>query len=341
MFELEGTPGRTASVNGKEFLFFSGYSYLGMNRVPNFLQLVKDGMDRYGILYPSSRISNTQLKLYEEFESLLSSITGQEKTVSFSSGYLAGRAVINALINDQTPCYSLPNTHPALEVSSSISTSSLEELVTAINGSSLATVVILTDGVNPLKALVNSFSFLKDISAAKSIVCVIDHSHGIGLIEPGIQHYLPSLPNVSYVISYSLSKAYNINGGAVSCSADVAMKLKQTAYYTGSTAIAPSLAYAFINAGEWYAAQQLQLRNNVDAFIHLVRDISSITYSNQLPIFILREEWNAKMFEEKGIIISSFAYPNPAGQKINRIVLNALHTAEDLERVSTALHALN
>ncbi len=92
MFELDNTPGRKCMITGKEFLFFSGYSYLGMNYVKQFRDNVKEGMDKYGILFPSSRISNTRLKLYEKFENRLSKITGME-TVSFSSGYLAGKTI--------------------------------------------------------------------------------------------------------------------------------------------------------------------------------------------------------------------------------------------------------
>src|SRR5947199_10832782 len=79
------TPGRTAIVNGEEYLFFSGYSYLGMQHMPEFIALIKEGIDKYGWLFPSSRISNTQLKLYEECEALLSSVTGAEDTVLVSS----------------------------------------------------------------------------------------------------------------------------------------------------------------------------------------------------------------------------------------------------------------
>jgi 8-amino-7-oxononanoate synthase len=38
------------------------------------------------------------------------------------------------------------------------------------------------------------------------------------------------------------------------------------------------------------------------------------------------------------MIISSFAYPNPSGQTINRIVLNALHTQQDLEMAASLIN---
>lgn len=105
-------PGRTAIVNEEEYLFFSGYSYLGMQHVPEFVALVKEGIDKYGWLFPSSRISNTRLKLFEKCEVLLSSIVGTEDTVLVSSGFTAGRMAIakwrNEIIN-------LQPSHPAIK----------------------------------------------------------------------------------------------------------------------------------------------------------------------------------------------------------------------------------
>jgi len=88
--KLNESPGRTAFINGKEYLFFSGYSYLGMCYVPEFLSLVIEGISKYGWLFPSSRVSNTHLALYEECEALLSSIAQSEDTVFVSSGFMGG-----------------------------------------------------------------------------------------------------------------------------------------------------------------------------------------------------------------------------------------------------------
>jgi 7-keto-8-aminopelargonate synthetase-like enzyme len=65
-YAFDATPGRTALIKGKEYLFFSGYSYLGMQQVPEFAALVKEGIDKYGWLFPSSRISNTRLKFLKK-----------------------------------------------------------------------------------------------------------------------------------------------------------------------------------------------------------------------------------------------------------------------------------
>ena len=72
---LEGKPGRTCRVDGQEFMFFSGYNYLGVNEDEEFIALVNEGISKYGWVFPSSRISNTRLALYEECEAMLSAIT--------------------------------------------------------------------------------------------------------------------------------------------------------------------------------------------------------------------------------------------------------------------------
>jgi 8-amino-7-oxononanoate synthase len=335
MFTLDQSPGRTAVVEGKEFLFFSGYSYLGMSHVQAFIDLVKEGIDRFGILHPSSRISNTQLGIYEETERLLSSLTKQDATVLYSSGFLAGRAAIETLVADNTNCYVVQGTHPAIQTTARpLRNNWQEHFSQLVEQSTSDTFTLLCDSVNPLTATITDFSFLTTICASKKITCIIDDSHGIGLLGKngeGISSKLPALSNVDYIISYSLSKAFHINGGAISCSSEVANVLRQSPYYTASTSVAPSLCYAFINGQNLYYSQRVKLLRNVSRLREQLKDNISISSHPLLPIFVLCEEYDQDYFSTKDIIISSFPYPDPSGKTINRIVLNALHTSEDLE----------
>jgi 7-keto-8-aminopelargonate synthetase-like enzyme len=344
MFQLSQTPGRTAVVRGKEYLFFSGYSYLGMNHVPEFIELIKEGIDKYGILHPSSRISNTTLDLFAEFEQKLAELTNAETAVCFSSGFLAGRAVMAALEWEGSYFYTAPGTHPAIGIDrSSIVAKTFEEwmsrVIAEINSMpTLSKPVIFCDAVNPLEARINDFSKLQQIN--KPVLVVIDDSHGIGVIGKngnGIIDSLPESQNLAYCITYSLSKAYNLVGGAVSCTNALASKLRSCAYYTASTSIPPAFAYAFLKGQHLYKQQRFELRNNIGYFQDILGN--RLTQHSDFPVFILNEK-DEKKLEEDGIIISSFAYPDPAGKKINRIILNALHTKEDLEKLAEVLNRL-
>lgn len=343
MFYLENTPGRTCKIKGKEFLFFSGYSYLGMNYLKEFTDFVKEGMDKYGILFPSSRVSNTRLKLYEKFENQLSLITGMEDTVSFSSGYLAGKT-ISEILSSYKNILVAPNTHPAINIQPTQTIDSLNfidwknKVLNLINASHETGYILISDSVNILEAQVNDFSFLENIHPSKKIIFLIDDSHGIGILGStgsGIISQLPKKNNIEYILSYSLSKAFNIEGGAVSCSKILTETLRRHQNYTASTAINPALAYAFTKSKKLFLLQKEKLFKNV-SYLQKHLPALIISSSSGLPIFLCKNENAESIYYKNGIIISSFAYPNPSSKKINRIVINALHTKKDLQQLYRA-----
>ncbi len=336
MFNLDTTPGRTAMVNGKEYLFFSGYSYLGMNHVSQFVGLVKEGIDKYGLLHPSSRISNTTLDLFEAFETKLAEITSSETAVCFTSGFLAGRAVMEVLKHETIFC--APAAHPAIcdERNTDQTFGQWTEAVLSEIDKATGTPVLAFDSVNPLTAEVNDVSFLEKIE--KKIICIIDDSHGAGLIRngKGISARLPKKENIEYVITYSLSKAFNLVGGAVSCSDRFAKQLRSCSYYTASTSIAPAFAYAFVNGQHLYQQQRELLKRNIQLATRLTKYVPA-PGNHELPVFILPGDVDENKLETEGIIISSFAYPDPKGKKIKRVVLSALHTEADLRKLADQL----
>ena len=345
MYQVNESPGRTINVEGKEHLFFSGYSYLGMSHVPEFCDLVKAGIDQYGIVYPSSRISNTQLQLYRSFEYLLSRLVDMEQTVTFSSGFLAGRAITEQLVMNDKHVFRAPDTHPAMQCGIQLTGEDWKyHFIKTINQSDHNNFIICMDGVNPLAATVANFSFLHEINPDKHLTVVVDDSHGIGLLGPGgdgISHLIPRLQNVEVVITYSLSKAFHINGGAVSCSKKIARLLCTSPFYTASSPISPALVYAFIYGQHLYQQQLKKLQDNISAFVNVISDIGGICFYPHLPVFVLKKNWDPAYFEKQNIIISSFAYPNPSGNKVNRIILNALHTRQDLFKLSGVLNTLH
>lgn len=342
MFSLHQTPGRTALINEKEFLFFSGYSYLGMNQVPDFLALLHKGIEIYGAIFPSSRISNTALDLYDASEQQLNNLTKFSETVLLPSGFTAGKASVEIIEKDST-VFQGPFCHPAIRIglNSNLSFSDwAKETVNTINNNSYPTPpVILSDSLNQLTAEVYDFSFLNQIQ--QKVICIIDDSHGIGLIGTngaGICSSLPRKENIEYIITYSLSKALNIQAGAVSCSnKSTADKIRSTSWYTAVTPPSPVMLYAFCNAGLIYQNQLAQLKQQKKTLQDLLVNRQDVRFHQDLPVFIFSEELDEDYFSKKNIIISSFAYPVPTGKKINRAVLNALHTDNDIQALIDAL----
>lgn len=346
-------PGRTIVVDGREYLFFSGYSYLGMSHVPDFISLVKEGVDRYGVLYPSSRVSNTPLALYGHLEHYLSQLTGREATVTFSSGYLACMAA-GQLAAGFGEVLVAPGTHPATGISGwppgfgpagvpyhpAHAAAHEEWCYKVLEYTSRAAgmdFVLVMDSVAPLEGAVRNFMFLQDLPRHKRYTVLIDDSHGIGWLGEhgeGITGALMHLPHVEYVLAYSLSKALHLQGGAVGCSRAMAERLRRMPVYTGSTPMAPAQAHALLAGGPLYEVQRAGLAHN---WAGLRAKPASRLVATAMPVFLCPEEDAAARLEKKGILISSFAYPDPTGTVINRVVLSALHRDEDLSRLCDAL----
>ncbi|GGH74451.1 7-keto-8-aminopelargonate synthetase-like enzyme [Filimonas zeae] len=329
-------PGRTLRMNGRDYLFFSGYAYLGMNHVPAFTDLVKEGIEKYGLSFPSSRISNTRLSLFEAMEQLLSSITNQQATVCMASGFSAG-TLANTLLSPAV--LAAPGTHPAVYKGVSPLPDESSWQVAVHTAAGKAPTAFVADAVNIFQPGIRDFSFLKGLD---SVTALIDDSHGIGITGidgSGVTGTLPHGP--AYIITYSLSKAFNLVGGAISCSQEQASQLRSLPEYTAATSLSPAYVYAFIQGQPLYQQQRKQLLHNMQLFAQMTASIPGILHHPQLPVFVLPDTVSEQLLLERHIIISSFAYPTPESKKIKRVVINALHTEQDLQQLATTLHQLS
>lgn len=339
VFYLDGKPGRTAVVKGRELLFFSGYNYLGVSHHPDFVDLVAEGSSRFGWLFSSSRISNTRLALFEECEALLSRKTGSEDTVLLPSGFTAGQLATSVYGPD---LLNAPGSHPAISQNKPFhndfeawSQWLINEARDPMREKPLS---FASDSLSPLTAKLYDFSFISGIT--RPVNAIIDDSHGIGIIGAagnGISSMLPENENSRYTITYSLSKAFGISGGAVSCDQREAERLRALPEYTAVSPLSPGLIHAFIKGQDIYEARRLQLQHNIRRFTELTSDLPGVAFHPQFPVFVLPSCLDERTLEKNGILISAFSYPTPSAPKIKRVVVNALHTDEDLETLAQVL----
>ncbi|TDW96535.1 aminotransferase class I/II-fold pyridoxal phosphate-dependent enzyme [Dinghuibacter silviterrae] len=385
-------PGRFIHLDGRTYLFFSGYSYLGMSHVPAFTELLKEGIDRYGVVFPSSRVSNTPLPLYRHLEHYLSQLTGSEATVSFASGYLACQAV-GHLLADAGEVLVAPGTHPATGLGRSAHAAGgtgasggagasgahaagdghaadpaaapaydawCAWVLRHTRSSAARAFVLVMDSVAPLEGSVHNFMFLQDLPRDKRFIVVIDDSHGIGWMGEhgeGISGALMRLPHVEYVLVYSLSKALHVQGGAVGCTQRMAERLRRSPFYTAATAMAPCFAHALLQAGPLYEVQRTLLARNVAALTRMAEGTGLVP--TRTPVFLWgnppsegqaprsadgvpRDADGAPQglgayLKSEGILISSFAYPDPEGPPVERVVVSALHQEEDMKMLAGRL----
>ncbi|MGH2645097.1 MAG: aminotransferase class I/II-fold pyridoxal phosphate-dependent enzyme [Chitinophagaceae bacterium] len=341
MINIEGIPGRTAFVDKHEYLFFSGFAYLGMPSLTEFQALIAEGTKKFGAVFPSSRVSNTRTALYEEFEEKLSNFLELPASASFSSGYMASQAAASFAAQQSRLLYS-PGIHPSLLIRGNQIPEKeewKEDIIHEVNDNENEVFTIVMESVNPLTGEVHDFSWLSRIK--KPVRLLIDDSHGIGILGDqgkGIISLLTKQPNIRYLICYSLSKAFSCEGGGVSGDEEDITSIKEMPYFTAATGMSPIFIYAWNNSSNLFTKQHLQLRRNILSFDKKISDIPFVHHDKRLPSYRIGE---GKLYDfclQYHILLSAFRYPSETDPLMGRIVLNALHTQEDMEKLSDCIH---
>jgi 8-amino-7-oxononanoate synthase len=340
MIQLQQKPGRTTIINGKEYLFFSGYSYLGLGCNNDFLQLINEGLNKYGVVYPSSRISNTPLELYSSFERKLAALTSTDDAAVFSSGFLSARTAVEVVAQQMNVYAQLP-VHPASSHHSSIKIID-KPWQQFIDERALAgeyRFALVADSINPTPGRFTDFSFLLQLPSTFQITLIIDDSHGIGWLGnkgEGIVSKLQLPAHVELLLNFSLSKAFHINAGAVCGSAKWIAAVKEHVNFTTSTPPMPALAHAFMMGDDVFKGQRQLLHQNIE-YLQNLNATATFAANEGTPVFMVHKQSVAPYLLQNNVIISSFGYPHPLDNPVNRVVVNALHTKSDLEKLATLI----
>lgn len=338
------SPGRTVLLDGAEYLFFSGTGYLGMHCNAALGELLREGTEKYGLVYGSSRLSNLQLDIYARAEEHLAGWLGTESCTVVSSGFMAGRLVGEALRADGWHLLYAPGAHPALRSGGAASPAVtwdewMDGLAAELEQRS-GRLAILASSLDPLYSVRYDFSFAGRLPRNKELLLVIDDSHGLGVLGPGGEGILASLPAdlpVELIILGSLGKALGIPAGAVWSTRARAELLRHTPVFIGASPPAPGGLYACLEAGQLYDRGRGLLTKNIALFSQLTTTLKQVRQASGLPVFFLEDDEVAAWLYRQGVLISSFPYPEADSPAVNRIVLSALHSRADLERLAGLL----
>ena len=330
-------PNRTVDCDGKEYLFFSGTSYLGMNSSTEFLDYLVEGMKSYGTNYSSSRNSNFRLKVYEEAEQHIAAYTGAEAALTVSSGYMAGQLTIRALEGKGEFIFA-PNTHPALWTKpSDFFYADLEEWTTTlpdkIKGSTSKELFIITNSLDPLLAKQYNFDWIASLPRERKITILIDDSHGFGITGhdgSGIYSQVKKSENITLIVVSSFGKAMGIPGGIILSDAKTIDLLKKSPYFNTSSPVAPAYLFAYLKSGKLYQQKRKLLSDNIDHFLSLIEHTGLFQYFKNYPVFYTSQNNLYPFLMDKQILISSFAYPLPNDDLITRLIINSNHQLEDI-----------
>lgn len=332
-------PNRTIEIEGQEFLYFSGTSYLGLPQNPHFQWLIQERLIQYGNVYGSSRNGNLQLDIYDQAEAKLATWTGAEAALTLSSGMLAGQAVVRFLMLEGYQFFYAADTHPAVWHLPDVSQLVVGSLPLALEGSKICYV---TNAVDALRGKLYGFNWLDQWPNNQPLTLVVDDSHGLGVTGhegAGAWTRIAKRPNIRLIVTASLAKAMGLAAGVILADANTIQGIRHTAYFGGCSPAAPYQLAAYVEAGDLYQTAQHQLQQNISAFVAGIHDLGLFSYTEGYPVFYTEHDDLYPFLLNNGILIYSFAYPKPTDKPNTRIVISAWHNSQDIQRLTKGCRA--
>jgi 7-keto-8-aminopelargonate synthetase-like enzyme len=342
MILLGSAPGRTLSLDGDDFLYFSGTAYLGIPKNLDFRNILLEGLSIYGSNYGNSRISNIQLKIFDEAEQFLAEKSGAQAALTVSSGYVAGQLAFN-LFADSNHIFYAPNVHPAVCANNyqpfpgsfnQWKAYVFEKIKKLKSGS----ILLISNSLDPLFLEPYDFEWLKNLPDDKSIRIIIDDSHGYGITGKnggGLCSTLSSKSNINIIFTASLGKACGIPGGVIFSSQEIIEYIKSSLMFSGSSPIVPAYLYTMLQAQKVYGEALNKLKKNIQLFQELIKEIKLFNALAEYPVLYTHQNKLYDYLKNNKIIISSFPYPSPESPNITRIVLSSLHEDNDIKHLAS------
>lgn len=347
MFQIDQLPGRTALIEGREWLYFSGTAYLGMVQNKQFHEFIIEGLQRYGAHYGGSRLAAVQLPAFEEAEAVLAELTGAPAALVVSSGTVAGQLAVGHLMRSNTRPFFAPRLHPALWPQNYLPTSCTFEAWSqrilrilrrwTAEKAALPVPLLLSDALDSLYARAYDFSWLSELPRDFPIRIIIDDSHGLGVTGPdggGIFSQINAPDNVELLVVSSLGKAFGVPGGVILGEKERLEEIRQNPHFGGASPVPPAFLHAFIRAQELYRENRQRLRHHVRLFKEMLPEKHSLQSFDEYPVFYTPDTELAAYLEKHQVLVSCFPYPTPGDELVTRVVLNSLHTDADVERLA-------
>ena len=342
---IDHLPGRTLRTGGEEYLFFSGTAYLGIGHQPAFRTALAEGVAQYGTIFSASRNNNLQLAIYDEAEKWIAQWTGAEAALTVTSGLLAGQLVVQNITN-QRFIYA-PSVHPAIwREKPTFTFDTYEHFKNEIIGivaQESSPITICCNAIDPLKCTIYDFEWLTQLPDNQGITLVFDDSHAIGIVgTEGGGHFrelsMLAPKNARLVVIASLAKAVGIPGGVILSDSETIKNIRKNPLFVGASPIVPAYLAAFKATSNMYREALNVLNQNIILFKTLNEKwLSNFRFYENYPVFYSSKNGIYDFLLKHKILISSFSYPNPQDPPITRIIISALHTEGDIEKLSACL----
>ena len=346
-------------VDGKQYTAFCSNDYLGLANHPEVIAAMQTAAQHWGVGSGASHLVAGHSSEHHALEEELAAFTGRDRTLLFSTGYMANLGAITALVGQGDGVFEDRLNHASLLDGGLLSGArfqrflhnDLANLEARLVKTEAARKLIVVDGVFSMDGDCAPLPELAALAHKHSAWLMVDDAHGFGCLGAtgaGSAEHFGLTQNDVPILMGTLGKAFGSFGAFIAGSGTLIETLIQFARpYIYTTAMPPAVAAAtraslrLVQAEHWRRAhlQQLIARFRSGAAqlgLQLMNSFSPIQ-----PI-ILGSEVQALAISaalaERGFLIIAIRPPTvPAGSSRLRVTLTAEHSLAQVDDLLSAL----
>lgn len=357
---VESAQAARITLHGRVALNFCSNDYLGLANNPAVVKSFQQAAEKYGVGSGSSPLICGRSTAHLELEEEVARMTGRDKALIFSSGYLANLAIIDVFAPGRRDAvFQDKLNHASMIDGSMLSRAKLiryshcdaESLNKAICQNDSYKKLVLTDTIFSMDGDVAPVRDLAAVSAKHRACLVVDDAHGFGVFGErgaGVLEQLNLGQSEVSLMMATFGKAVGCAGAFVAGTEDMIELMVQKARpYIYSTALAPALAAAamqglrLVETGLW---RRQHLAALVDRFRKSAKQAGLPVQDSSSPIQPLivgsaeRAVAISNALLNAGIVVSAIRPPTvPKNTSRLRITISAGHSEEDIDVLIDAL----
>jgi len=365
---IKGAENQKINIDGRWVFNFSSNDYLGLTKNKNIKKIIEVGIKRFGNGSGGSHLISGHYQIHDDLEKLAAINLGFDKSLLFSSGFLANMAVVTSLCNKSDIIFSDKLNHSSLNEASLLSRAKffryhhqdiehLESLLKKYNGRRK---LIITDGVFSMDGDIAKIPDLITLCEKYDAYLYIDDAHGYGVLGKtgqGVIEYYFEKSNLTkrkksrLIYMFTLGKSVGLSGAIVAANKEIINYIIQKGKsYIYTTAIPPALTAGAIKSLD-IIRKEVSLREGLFKSINLLRskisnkDLLGKSITPIQPIMINDTKKTIKLADDllkNGFYVPAIRPPTvPINKSRLRISISSLHKPEEIEELASMINYLS
>ncbi|OEJ94008.1 bifunctional SDR family oxidoreductase/pyridoxal phosphate-dependent aminotransferase family protein [Streptomyces thermolilacinus] len=350
---IEEASGSRIKFDGRWYLNFASYSYLGLIGHPYIDDQALRAVEQHGTGAHGVRLLAGTLHLHRELELALARFLGAEDAIVFSSGYMANVATVGALVGPGDTVLGDVYNHASILDGYRLSGAKvvtyahndLADLERALRKAGDGGRLVVTDAVFSMDGDVADLPGILELCERYDAPLMVDEAHSLGVLGDtgrGITEHFGIDPDRVHVKMGTLSKTVPSAGGYVAGSRDLIFALKNNARgWMFSAAATPAQVAAAKAAVEVMAAAPSltrELRARTTRYRDQLHALGFDTLASETPVVPVicatadQAVAMARLCQLDGLFVQPIVYPAvPRTLPRLRTIVNLSHTEADLD----------